>query len=476
MNNKSHYGMHRLVRDYFKSVYPMQSDSRRVHLFNVSFIENYSEYLIGLMKHVDEAIIDEQFHLETQNLKQFANTVVFTTVDTELDAKSSTALGLLIEENITCAYSVQQRIVKKMLFFYRNVSNFANLCTTRSPKVCARIFWRLFTNLGIPECTSNWPILLNYYVPIFAYDHFIMPSLSWFYDHFCLSALSCVNLEPFWYGETFQNIYEDYVFFNTDERLLYNIVKNRITFCNKFNRYFITFIFITSIFLLYFYLAWRSKKIRTTIVYTAITHAIFCFVSENMLNKFANYALTLSAYYQKQPSRNSSLTSFDESTFNLCKYKDYELQWNSPLLFYFLLVIVLTDAMLPKNKDIMIKDRAFFVYATIALSYCLYKFHPFFSISSWFLLTRILYSVLHHCFVLLFAPIYMISSIQLVLFNLKYFVNIFRNDYVIIFIVSSLFVLFVSSNIYYDIFMQTWFLFQFSSSIKDKYYPADTCC
>ena len=426
--------MHLLIRDYIKSVYPMSSNLQKLHLFNASFIEEYSQYLIGVIKqcYSDETITDEQEHtfsdLEAQNLEQFENTVLFTKVDTKLGVKSSIALGLLIQENITGTYSVQQGVVTKVYSFYQDTSVFADLCATSSSKVCARIFWRILTNISIPECTSNNVIVLVYRIPLIPYDDSIIPSLSWFYNHSCLSVLSCNSLDPFWYGETSQLI-ENYMI-TDEENLLYGIVSRRAIWCNKFIIYLMPFYTSVALPVCFLISLWDSRLFRTIVLYTVMIHASFyCIYRGDILNEVASCALKLLYYYWSHTELSASL--FQHSSSNMtctsqvqdieividlsnCSCEDYQLNWNSPVLFFFLLFSFFAAALFIETKRTRLRTYGvdlILTYNIVALliQIC-WLLHTFLSSSACeYPLTSLIISVLHRSFVQ-FVPIYMSSS------------------------------------------------------------------
>ena len=331
VNGKPRHKMHKLIRDYFKSVYPMNSDSRKQYVFNTSFINHYSDYLIGMMKQLynNAFLTDEQFytfvHLETHNLEQFENIVLFTTKNDKLKVKSSIALGLLIQENITNTFVVHQETLLETYSSYKNVSVFASLCKISSSKVCAQILWRIITNLSLPECISHNVKLTNYFN--FLYQ-LISPSLTWFDDDtFCSSLYKCANMEAFQYEDTLQKIFV-YNLNTHDEELLYDIVKQGVTLCTIHNYYY-TRLLIGTIISLYW--IWHSEEPRTkllvqfTAYFLLLTVALYI-ITPAIIDEVTKYVFSSDLIGQHFDCLKSNFSCNDipPLVMDLCSYKDYE--------------------------------------------------------------------------------------------------------------------------------------------------------
>ena len=315
--------MHKLIRDYFKSVYLAYPQFQQ---FNVSYITYYSEYLQSVMKitYTGYQISDEELHytgfyLENHNVEYFGSSVTNTDKNDELKANTAIALGFLIQENFT--NTLTQEIFLEAYDSYKNVSVFARLCSVTSQKVCANILWSTVSNLGVPACDAPASHFSD--VSLFL-TNMLFPSLTWFDNGtFCSVLLKCDNVHSFMYENTINVIVAE-----PPERPLYHHIQRGITLCGIIRGSFIYMYF--GIHILIFLK--DSYYLQETL--TLWPMLISCFIGG--LARAFFQAKFIDPFVQTfQAAMNSS--------FDACSFSHFELQAISvsKLLFLFLLFMFL---------------------------------------------------------------------------------------------------------------------------------------
>ena len=382
INKKPRHSMHKLIRDYFKSVYLAYPQSQQ---FNTSYIRHYSEYLKNVMKrtYADYQISDEElytiFYLETHNIEYFGSAVVYTDKDNELKANTAIALGLVIQEKFT--NTLTQEIFLEAYDSYKNVSVFAKLCSITSQKVCANILWSTVSNLGVPAC--NAPASHFSDVSLFL-TNILSPSLTWFDDGtFCSVLFACDNLHSFMYENTINVIVA-----KSSERPLYDNIQRGITLCGMHESYIFTGIFIL-LFLKDFLYHPREtvlSELLPFIIVKLLGYLAITFFTAKFIDYFVQAAIN--------------------SSFDVCSYSHFELKVSISkfLLLYFSFTVFLPHFL--SSTIIEFCSGLFCVLVSLRtslISPC--TFH--FVISPLFFLVSLI-----HNLILLFMPLYIFRLFQ----------------------------------------------------------------